>query len=376
MNAILKSTLAVAGLVITTQAFAQVTFYEQEGFEGQSFTTKRQINDFESYGFNDRASSVVVLRDRWEVCEDARFDGQCVVLRPGRYDSLEAMGLNYPISSVRLVSRNTRVHESRYAPAPAPVYADNTAQHVTFYEREGFQGRTFSTREQVGNFERYGFNDRASSVVVLRDQWEVCEDARFNGRCVVLRPGRYPSLAAMGLNERVSSVRAVSRNTRIEDNRYAPAPVAVYDYNRRNDERLYQASVTSVRAVVGPPEQRCWVEREQISQDRTNANVPGAIAGAIIGGILGHQVGGGRGKDVATVAGALGGAALGANVGRDGSGNQISTQDVKRCSNTPSQAQPAYWDVTYAFRGQEYRVQTTAPPGDTITVNAQGEPRA
>jgi outer membrane lipoprotein SlyB len=37
----------------------------------------------------------------------------------------------------------------------------------------------------------------------------------------------------------------------------------------------------------------------------------GAIAGGILGGVLGHQVGSGRGKDVATVAGAAGGAFVG-----------------------------------------------------------------
>ncbi|BBP03624.1 hypothetical protein TPL01_11630 [Sulfuriferula plumbiphila] len=37
----------------------------------------------------------------------------------------------------------------------------------------------------------------------------------------------------------------------------------------------------------------------------------GAVGGAVVGGVLGHQVGGGRGKEVATVAGALGGAFAG-----------------------------------------------------------------
>jgi outer membrane lipoprotein SlyB len=37
----------------------------------------------------------------------------------------------------------------------------------------------------------------------------------------------------------------------------------------------------------------------------------GAVTGGILGGVVGHQVGGGRGKDVATVAGAAGGAYLG-----------------------------------------------------------------
>ncbi|MBZ0249883.1 MAG: glycine zipper 2TM domain-containing protein, partial [Burkholderiales bacterium] len=40
----------------------------------------------------------------------------------------------------------------------------------------------------------------------------------------------------------------------------------------------------------------------------------GAVLGGIVGGVLGHQVGGGRGKDVATVAGALGGALIGNEV--------------------------------------------------------------
>jgi len=253
--------------------------------------------------------------------------------------------------------------------------ATQAAAQVTFYEGEGFQGRTFTTRNQVSNFERSGFNDRASSVVVERDRWEVCEDARFSGRCVVLRPGRYPSLAAMGLNDRVSSVRMVSRSAHIAGDRYAPAPVAAPDYRRHGNERLYEANVTSVRAVVGPPEQRCWVEREHVSQDRGEANVPGAIAGAVIGGILGHQVGGGRGQDVATVGGAVAGAAIGANVGRERGEQQGYGQDVQHCENVPSQARPDYWDVTYDFRGVEHRVQMTAPPGPTLTVNEQGEPR-
>jgi outer membrane lipoprotein SlyB len=37
----------------------------------------------------------------------------------------------------------------------------------------------------------------------------------------------------------------------------------------------------------------------------------GAVVGAIVGGVAGHQVGGGRGQDIATVAGAVGGAVAG-----------------------------------------------------------------
>src|SRR5258706_1807746 len=164
MNAILKTALAVAGMAVATQVAAQVTFYEREGFEGRSFSTEERIGNLERYGFNDRASSVVVFRDRWEVCEDFRYSGRCVVLRPGRYPSLAAMGLNDRVSSVRTVNRNARIDDHRYAPAPIAVYDNDEAGQITFYEREGFAGRAFATWAQIGNFDDYGLDDRASAV--------------------------------------------------------------------------------------------------------------------------------------------------------------------------------------------------------------------
>jgi uncharacterized protein YcfJ len=259
--------------------------------------------------------------------------------------------------------------------AAGVAMATQATAQVIFYENDNFGGRTFTAQGRVDNFEQTGFNDRSSSVVVLSDRWEVCEHAQFGGQCMILRPGRYPSLDAMGMNDRVSSVRPVSSNARYEDNRYAPAPVPVYDNRTRKNEKLYEANVTSVRAVVGPAEERCWVEHEQVSQGSSSANIPGAVVGALIGGVLGHQVGSGRGNDVATAGGAVAGAYVGSNVGRNG-GQQTRTQDVKRCTSVPNQGPPDYWDVTYNFRGQDHRMQMTSPPGPTVTVNRQGEPRA
>lgn len=253
--------------------------------------------------------------------------------------------------------------------------ATQAAAQIVFYEREGFQGRSFTTEGALGNLGGR-FGDRASSVIVLRGRWEVCDDAGFRGRCAVLRPGRYPSLADTGLNNRISSVRDVPSARRVRDEQYAPPPpMPVYDSRRRGGERLYQARITAVRAVVATPERRCWVEREQVPAERGSANVPGAIAGAVIGGILGHQVGGGTGRDIATVGGVVAGAAIGANLGRDDNGRQVVTQNVQRCVSRPASGRPDYWDVTYVFRGQEHRMQTTTPPGATVSVNRQGEPR-
>ena len=244
------------------------------------------------------------------------------------------------------------------AVAGAVACAATASAQVTFFEHEGFQGRSITVDRQMGNFDRADFNDRASSVIVRGGWWQACQDARFEGQCVTLRPGSYANLAAMGLNDRISSVRP------IEGPNYGSAPTYneppsraaydSYDYRRRNNEHLFEAPVTSVRAVVGPPEQRCWVEQQATGP--SNNAIPGAIAGAVIGGVLGHQVG-----------------AVGANVGSQYGGG--GTQDVQRCAYTQGSSRPDYYDVTYNFRGHEHRIQVTTPPGPTILVNDNGEPR-
>lgn len=453
-----RNILALAAVALTTHAVAQITFYEREGFQGDSFTTRRQVGDLGRFGFNDSASSVVVAADTWEVCEDVRFGGRCAVLRPGQYPTLRDMGLGNRISSVHAVAMprepappaapvqeqssvvffekegfggrsltsqndvanfgptgfNDRVSSVQVVggawevcqeggfggpcvvlrPGQYPslkamgfdnrissarALRDNTAApgsaRVVFYEREAFGGRSFTAQGDVADFGRMGFNDRASSVDVLGGWFEVCQGAGFTGPCVFLRPGRYPSLLSMGLNSSISSVRLASGDPRAQGPRAdGGAPVALYDPRRRANEPLYEATVTSVRAVVGTPEQRCWVERDQVSVESGRSNVPAGILGAVIGGILGHQVGDGRGRDLATVGGVVAGAAIGASVGRDGR-PQAPAQDVQRCTSVPNQARAELWDVTYNFRGQEHRVQMTAPPGATIIVNRDGEPR-
>ena len=256
--------------------------------------------------------------------------------------------------------------------ATAAALALPAAAEITLFGQPDFQGRSFTTQGAVPNLERQGFNDRASSAIVERGRYEVCEDRRFRGRCVILRRGQYPSLAAMGLNDSVSSLRPVGRDARVEERRYAPPPPVAYDYRRRREDRLSEAEVVGVRAVYGRPEERCWIERERLSSSESNA--PATIAGAVIGGILGHQIGSGRGQDAATVGGVIAGAAIGANLGRDQPTSTF-TQDVRRCERVPS-ARPAYWDVTYRWRGEYRYVQMTRPPGPTILVNQRGEPRA
>jgi uncharacterized protein YcfJ len=253
---------------------------------------------------------------------------------------------------------------------------------ITFYQGEGFHGRAVTTDQRVGDLDRFGFERPVHSVVVDRGPWEVCEHEHFQGRCVVLRHGNYPTLRGLGTDGRIASARPYrGRDRRHDDDDdgprafappppgYAPPPpAAAY----QPQAAFYDVPVTSVHAVVGPPSQRCWVDREQVAQPRDGQpNVGGAVLGGLVGGLLGHQVGGGSGKDLATVGGVVAGAAIGANVNRDGTDYQ--TRDVQRCRSVPN-AQPAFYDVTYFYRGVEHHVQTTAAPGTTIRVDAQGAP--
>lgn len=80
----------------------------------------------------------------------------------------------------------------------------------------------------------------------------------------------------------------------------------------------------------------------------------GAVGGAVVGGVLGHQVGGGRGKDAATVIGAVGGVVA---------GNEIE----KRMKSTKS------YDVTVRLDDGSARVvHEAAPPawraGDRVKI--------
>lgn len=253
----------------------------------------------------------------------------------------------------------------------AVLLSTATMAQITLYEGEGFRGRAFTTDRPTDDFTRNGFNDRASSAIVDSGVWEACVDAGYRGRCVVLREGSYDSLARLGINDRLSSVRRVGNDRR--DQEASPEPLAQpnYEYRRRPNERVYEANVISVHAVMGQSEQRCWVEREQVDRGRDDRNIGGGIIGGIIGGVLGHQIGGGRGKDLATVGGAVAGAAIGSNQGRGGSEE---SRDVRHC-DAPVQGAPEYWEVSYQFRNVEHQIQMSAPPGERILVNGDGEPR-
>jgi len=80
----------------------------------------------------------------------------------------------------------------------------------------------------------------------------------------------------------------------------------------------------------------------------------GAVGGAVVGGVIGHQIGDGRGQDIATVVGAVGGAVAGHEI-------------EKRVNTTKS------YEITVRFQDGSSRVihEASAPSwrtGDRVKV--------
>jgi len=91
-----------------------------------------------------------------------------------------------------------------------------------------------------------------------------------------------------------------------------PAPSPVAKQPRPQPKPVVQDVVPPPPPVVAAICRECAVIEEVREVEKAGqASGGGAVAGAVIGGVLGHQVGGGRGKDVATVLGAIGGGVAG-----------------------------------------------------------------
>jgi hypothetical protein len=188
-----------------------IVMYEHDNFRGRGISAYAAERDLQSSGMNDRVSSVVIERGEWELCSDAGFAGRCIVLGPGNYPSMRAYGFNDMLSSVRPLGGTV---SNRGGP---PQRAE-----ITLFEHDDFHGRSIGGHDDLTNLAPIGFNDMISSVIVERGTWELCVDAEYRGRCIVLGPGRYPALAAYGMNDAVSSVRRVEQGDRARWRAYEP----------------------------------------------------------------------------------------------------------------------------------------------------------
>ena len=112
MNAVLRTTLIAAGLLAGAAQAAEMTVFKQPNFAGDSVTIRDGATDLARPGFQDQISSIVVNSGRWEVCTQPNFQGDCQVLEPGRYATLD-QSLNHRIESARQLAGYARDERGR-----------------------------------------------------------------------------------------------------------------------------------------------------------------------------------------------------------------------------------------------------------------------
>lgn len=80
---------------------------------------------------------------------------------------------------------------------------------ITVFADPNFRGKSATYRQDVPDLQPLGLNDKVSSLRVGRgEQWEVCEHANYQGRCVVVS-GNEADLRRNSWNDLISSFRRV-----------------------------------------------------------------------------------------------------------------------------------------------------------------------
>jgi len=129
-------------------------------------------------------------------------------------------------------------------------------------------------------------------------------------------------------------------------------------------------SVDPVRSTVNNPKQVCHDETVTHSAPpKDQHRIAGTAIGAVVGGLVGHQVGGGKGKTLATVAGAVGGGYAGNRIEASRQKPQVTTSVERQCdtvNNTSSKI--VGYDVRYVYNGVTRTVRMDHDPGDRVQV--------
>lgn len=129
-------------------------------------------------------------------------------------------------------------------------------------------------------------------------------------------------------------------------------------------------SVTPVRQATKVPKQVCREETVTQAPSRDQHNVVGTAIGAVAGGLLGNQIGGGKGKTLATVAGAVGGGYAGNRI-EEHRRQANTTSSVQQHCETIEVAGPdkiVGYDVAYVYNGVTRTVRMDHDPGDRVQV--------
>lgn len=155
---------------------------------------------------------------------------------------------------------------------------------------------------------------------------------------------------------------------------YAP----ITDVHKVNSKTTQYATVLDVTPVndkiaQNTPRQECRdVVVTERAPTRDPHNIAGSAIGAVVGGLVGHQIGGGRGRDLATVAGAVGGGYVGNRIENRRHENATVQRTDRQCTtvnDTSYRNKLIGYDVTYRNPdGSVAKQRMSKRPGSRIAV--------
>jgi beta/gamma crystallin len=201
-------------LVANGAAAADLTLYAEDDYQGRGLGVVIDEKQLGVLNFDDRASSVVVENGTWILCSGEEYSGECITLEPGRYASLQALGLDNAVTSVRrrdpanvgTFGRIEAAPKGSQSPRPAPQLAGD----IVLYAANDYSGASQLADESQADVRADLSQGKANSTVIAAGTWELCDDTFYRGQCVTLGPGKYPSMEHYGLTRGVASARRAS----------------------------------------------------------------------------------------------------------------------------------------------------------------------
>ena len=169
----------------------EIVLYDGPNFSGRSLTLNAEAENLDRQGFNDRATSVRVVRGNWEICEHSNYGGYC---QPISEDVRSLTRMNNEASSVRLRLRR-----------PDGGGNGGGRGSLTFFSGPNYTGRSITVRDAAPDFSRLGFNDLARSIRHNGGgSWRVCQHANYGGACMEVS-GDLRDLGVGGMAGEISS---------------------------------------------------------------------------------------------------------------------------------------------------------------------------
>lgn len=129
-------------------------------------------------------------------------------------------------------------------------------------------------------------------------------------------------------------------------------------------------SATEVTEKIRTPREVCSdVAVTEQAPVKDQHRIAGTAIGAVLGGVVGNQIGGGKGKTLATVAGAAGGGYAGNQVQKNMQESDRVTRMERRCKTVyDTHTRSLGYDVTYKLGDKQEMVRMDHHPGPRIPV--------